>query len=75
MRLIDLAAGSVGCHLRERSLLAARSTRPSFPNENNDDPGTAAALDPAAATRAWLETVPAEKRARSDASFEGAATG
>src|ERR1044071_304617 len=31
----------------------------------------AAALNPAAATRAWLETVPADKRARSDAYFEG----
>ena len=31
----------------------------------------AAALDPAAATRAWLESVPAAKRARSDAYFEG----
>ena len=30
-----------------------------------------APVDPAAATRAWLETVPAEKRARSDAYFEG----
>ena len=29
------------------------------------------AADPAAATRAWLETVPADKRARSDAYFEG----
>lgn len=28
-------------------------------------------LDPAAATQSWLETVPAEKRARSDAYFEG----
>jgi STE24 endopeptidase len=27
--------------------------------------------DPAAATRAWLDTVPADKRARSDAYFEG----
>jgi len=27
--------------------------------------------DPAAATRAWLETVPADKRAKSDAYFEG----
>src|SRR5262245_43824815 len=31
----------------------------------------AAPLDPAAATRAWLNTVPAETRARSDAYFEG----
>ncbi len=28
-------------------------------------------LDPAATTRAWLDTVPAEKRAKSDAYFEG----
>ncbi len=34
-------------------------------------PAAAAALDPAGATRAWLETVPAEKRAKSDAYFEG----
>src|SRR5206468_3505896 len=29
------------------------------------------ASDPAAATRAWLDTVPADKRAKSDAYFEG----
>jgi STE24 endopeptidase len=34
-------------------------------------PETQKPLDPAAATRAWLATVPAEKRARSDAYFEG----
>ena len=34
-------------------------------------PKTVTSLDPAAATRAWLETVPAEKLARSDAYFEG----
>lgn len=34
-------------------------------------PGIIAPLDPAAATRAWLDTVPAEKRAQSDAYFEG----
>ena len=28
-------------------------------------------LDPAAATKAWLDTVPADKRAKSDAYFEG----
>ncbi|MGI8430830.1 MAG: hypothetical protein ACR2II_12325, partial [Chthoniobacterales bacterium] len=32
---------------------------------------TAKSFDPAAATRAWLETIPADKRARSDAYFEG----
>src|SRR6266436_770646 len=30
-----------------------------------------ASFDPAAATKAWLATVPAEKRAKSDAYFEG----
>jgi Zn-dependent protease with chaperone function len=30
-----------------------------------------ASFDPAAATRAWLDTVPAEKRQKSDAYFEG----
>jgi STE24 endopeptidase len=34
-------------------------------------PLTVAPLDPAAATRVWLDTVPPEKRARSDAYFEG----
>lgn len=33
--------------------------------------GGGSTVDPASATRAWLETVPAEKRARSDAYFEG----
>lgn len=34
-------------------------------------PGKPQAFDPAAATRAWLDTVPADKRAKSDAYFEG----
>ena len=34
-------------------------------------PAAAASLGPAEATRAWLDTVPAEKRAQSDAYFEG----
>ena len=34
-------------------------------------PSIAAGTDPATATRAWLDTVPADKRARSDAYFEG----
>ena len=34
-------------------------------------PSIAAGTDPATATRAWLDTVPPDKRARSDAYFEG----
>jgi STE24 endopeptidase len=34
-------------------------------------PSIAPGADPATATRAWLDTVPADKRARSDAYFEG----
>jgi len=34
-------------------------------------PSIAAGTDPATATRAWLDTVPADKRAKSDAYFEG----
>ena len=34
-------------------------------------PSIALGTDPATATRAWLDTVPADKRARSDAYFEG----
>src|SRR5256714_7239415 len=34
-------------------------------------PSIAPGTDPATATRAWLDTVPADKRARSDAYFEG----
>jgi STE24 endopeptidase len=34
-------------------------------------PDNPKAFDPAAATQAWLETVPPEKRAKSDAYFEG----
>ena len=35
---------------------------------HSDNPG---AFDPAAATQAWLDTVPADKRQKSDAYFEG----
>src|SRR5947207_8965691 len=34
-------------------------------------PSIAPGTDPATATRAWLDTVPANKRAKSDAYFEG----
>ncbi|MEO5754271.1 MAG: M48 family metallopeptidase [Chthoniobacterales bacterium] len=42
------------------------------PAASPTSPGaTARTVDPAVATRAWLETVPAEKRSKSDAYFEG----
>ncbi|MEO7725425.1 MAG: M48 family metalloprotease, partial [Chthoniobacterales bacterium] len=50
-------------------LARAQPSPPPAPLTNTS--ATAATLDPAAATRAWLETVPAEKRAKSDAYFEG----
>ena len=43
----------------------------SAPAPFTNGPLTVAPLDPVAATRAWLDTVPPEKRARSDAYFEG----
>jgi len=59
------------------SLLAAAS--PAFAQEPSASPeptsyptpSIAPGTDPATATRAWLDTVPADKRARSDAYFEG----
>ena len=49
--------------------LGAAAQPASAPLTNS--PETVKPLDPAAATRAWLDTVPAEKRAKSDAYFEG----
>jgi Zn-dependent protease with chaperone function len=57
----------IGCLMISAPLLSAQPEPASLTNT----PQTARPLDPAAATRAWLETVPAEKRARSDAYFEG----
>ena len=59
------------------SLLAAAA--PAFAQEPSASPeptsyptpSIAGGTDPATATRAWLDTVPADKRARSDAYFEG----
>ena len=54
--------------LRETPLLAATQPAPVRLTTTTE---TSRSLDPAAATRAWLETVPADKRAKSDAYFEG----
>ncbi|MGZ5022221.1 MAG: M48 family metallopeptidase [Chthoniobacterales bacterium] len=48
----------------------AQETSPS-PAPTPVRPAIAADADPATATRAWLDTVPADKRAKSDAYFEG----
>ena len=48
----------------------AQETSPS-PSISAPAPSIAPDADPATATRAWLDTVPADKRAKSDAYFEG----
>jgi STE24 endopeptidase len=48
----------------------AQETSPA-PTISSSAPSIAPNADPATATRAWLDTVPAEKRAKSDAYFEG----
>jgi STE24 endopeptidase len=55
------------------SLLTAIPTfaQPSSESTPYPTPSIAAGTDPATATRAWLDTVPADKRAKSDAYFEG----
>src|SRR3954453_1645659 len=56
------------------SFLAAVPTfaQPPLPDSSPyPTPSIAAGTDPATATRAWLDTVPADKRAKSDAYFEG----
>jgi Zn-dependent protease with chaperone function len=57
----------IGCLMICAPLLSGQPEPVSLTNR----PETGTTLDPAAATRGWLETVPAEKRARSDAYFEG----
>ena len=53
-------------------LRGQNSPSPSPPAPKLEVPAAAVnADDPAAATKAWLDTVPADKRARSDAYFEG----
>jgi STE24 endopeptidase len=55
------------CLMISAALLSAQPE----PTPLMNAPKTVASLDPAAATRAWLETIPEGKRARSDAYFEG----
>ncbi len=62
LRLFALALLFVGC---------SRQTFAQTPAPTSTRPVIAADADPAAATRAWLDTVPPEKKAKSDAYFEG----
>jgi STE24 endopeptidase len=65
---------SVLIFLLALSLLAAVPTFAQPPSPDSTPyptPSIAAGTDPATATRAWLDTVPADKRAKSDAYFEG----
>lgn len=52
---------------------ASQETAAALPNRGNDSlaPHQTAPLDPAAATQAWLDSVPKDKREKSDAYFEG----
>jgi STE24 endopeptidase len=69
---MSLSPGETPVHT---SIQSARSgdTARKFSGSENDSPALqqSTPLDPAAATKAWLDTVPQEKREKSDAYFEG----
>ena len=54
--------------MRARAIVEPSPAPPPAAIINAEHPET---FDPAAATRAWLDTVPADKKAKSDAYFEG----
>src|SRR5436190_546812 len=71
---------SISCSIKlapPRISVPSSATIPTFAQPPSPDstpyptPSIAAGTDPATATRAWLDTVPADKRAKSDAYFEG----
>src|SRR6266571_8736707 len=51
--------------------LVADAQQTPSPTPPSASPEIAKSMDPAEATQAWLATVPADKRAKSDAYFEG----
>src|SRR3954454_743964 len=59
------------CLLASAVSFAAAQEQPSTPPPLVIPPAAVHVTDPAAATRAWLDSVPAGKRAKSDAYFEG----
>ncbi len=62
LRLFVLALWFIG---------GSRASLAQTPTSSIVGPAIAADADPATATRAWLETVPSDKKAKSDAYFEG----
>src|SRR5438045_8032498 len=53
------------------TLLAVASAKISSAQQARPTPTIGSTFDPVQATNAWLATVPADKRAKSDAYFEG----
>ena len=68
--LVALCFVSLSLFLEVCPKAQAQETAPT-PTASLAEPSIPANADPATATRAWLDTVPADKRARSDAYFEG----
>jgi STE24 endopeptidase len=65
--LLYLFAATLSC----ASTASAQDSSPSPAPTLNVPAAAVNVADPAAATRAWLDSVPADKRAKSDAYFEG----
>jgi STE24 endopeptidase len=59
------------CAVATAAVRAEELKAPTPPPESIVPADNPASFDPAAATRAWLDTVPPDKRAKSDAYFEG----
>lgn len=70
-RAILILCSSIVLGIGAFELKAQESPSPSSSPTLEVPPAAVSASDPAAATQAWLATVPADKRAKSDAYFEG----
>ena len=71
--LVSSVSLSSGETPAQTSRAKSGDTAGKFSGSENDSPALqqSTPLDPAAATKAWLDTVPQEKREKSDAYFEG----
>src|SRR5258708_3793175 len=63
--------GAILCFAAMSPIEAQVAASPTPPPAALLSPEGSKSFDPAAATRAWLDTVPKEKREKSDAYFEG----